>query len=161
MAKLLKGESARVSRPDSVVDAPPLIEMLLRRPCFSSRSRGEPGSHSDPRMLRRARSYARRVRQTMKIGLTALTLRPACVVGVFLVRRRKFAVGAMSIAVHRPWRCCPEMECLALKSIPMAWPVENLLEYTTGVLTLQTCFHLWRNSPIFSADQGCRTSTSR
>ena len=35
---------------------------------------GEPGCHNDPRLLHSARSYARLVRQTMKIGLTALTL---------------------------------------------------------------------------------------
>ena len=36
---------------------------------------GEPGCHNEPHLLRSARSYARLVRQTMKIGLTALTLR--------------------------------------------------------------------------------------
>ena len=46
------------------------------------------GCHNDPRLLRSARSYARLVRQTMKIGLTALTLRPACVLGVFFVKEK-------------------------------------------------------------------------
>ena len=50
---------------------------------------GEPGCHNDPRLLRSARSYARLVRQTMKIGLTALTLRPACVLGVFFVKKKE------------------------------------------------------------------------
>ena len=40
---------------------------------------GKLGCHNDPRLLRSARSHARLVRQTLKIGLTALTLRPACV----------------------------------------------------------------------------------
>ena len=40
--------------------------------------RGEPGRHNDARL----------VRQTMKIGLTALTLPPACVLGVFFVKNR-------------------------------------------------------------------------
>ena len=78
----------RVSFPDSVVDAPPLIGMLpaearlfleefqarmllpaAARGCrCSSRSfRGELGCRNDPRLLRSARSYARLVRRTMKI----------------------------------------------------------------------------------------------
>ena len=48
---------------------------------------GEHRCHNDPRLLRSARSYAHLVRQTMKIGLTALTLRPACVLGVSVVRK--------------------------------------------------------------------------
>ena len=94
-------EYSRVSLPDSVVGAPPLIEMLPAEARFfflglQSRMllppevaavilvvRGDPGCDNDPRLLRSARSYARLVRQTMKIGLTALTHRPACVVGVF------------------------------------------------------------------------------
>ena len=47
--------------------------------------RVEPGCHNDPLLLRSAQSYARLVRQTMKIVLTALTLRPSCVLGVFFV----------------------------------------------------------------------------
>ena len=50
--------------------------------------RGKPGCHNDPRLLRSARSYARLVRQTMKIGLTTVTLRPACVLGVFFVKKK-------------------------------------------------------------------------
>ena len=50
--------------------------------------RGEPGCHNDPRLLRSVLSYARVVRQTMKIGLTALTLQPACVVGVLFVKKK-------------------------------------------------------------------------
>ena len=105
-AKLLKGrtgyasgvssnvgpcEYSRVSLPDSVVVAPPRIEMLpaeaklfleevqsrrllpLEVAAAIHEVRGEPGCHDDPRTLRSARSYARLVRQTMKIGLTALT----------------------------------------------------------------------------------------
>ena len=48
---------------------------------------GEPGCDNDSRLFRSARSYARVVRLTMKIGLTALTLRPACVLGVFFVKK--------------------------------------------------------------------------
>ena len=103
LAKLLKGrrgytpgvssndgsyEYSWVSYPDSVVGAPPLIEMLLAGKrsfssrgfnhgcCFRQEVRGEPGYH-DPRLLRSARSYARLVCQTMKIGFTVPTLRPA------------------------------------------------------------------------------------
>ena len=50
---------------------------------------GEPGCRNDPRLLRSARSFARLVRQTMKIGLTALTLRPACVLGVYFVKKKE------------------------------------------------------------------------
>ena len=122
LAKLLKGstgcapgvssnvgsyEYSRVSLPDSVVDGPPLVEMLpaearLFLVGFRSRMllppevaaviqevRGEPGCRNDPRLLRSARSYARLVRQTMKIGLTALTLRPACVLDGFFVKKKE------------------------------------------------------------------------
>ena len=49
--------------------------------------RRELGCHNDARLLRSARSYARLVCQTMSIGLTALTLRPAFVLGVFFVKK--------------------------------------------------------------------------
>ena len=48
-----------------------------------------PSCRNDPRLLRSARSFARLVRQTMKIGLTALTLRPACVLGVLFVKKKE------------------------------------------------------------------------
>ena len=88
------------------MDAPPLIDMLPPEAKqileeFQSRMllpqevaaviqeiRGEPGRHNDPRLLRGARLHARLVRQTMKTGLTALTLRPACVLGVFFVKKK-------------------------------------------------------------------------
>ena len=84
-------ENSRVSLRDSVVDAPPLFEMLPAEAKFfleefqsgmSSPSEvaavieeveEEPGCRNDPRLLCSARSCARLVRQTMKIGLTALT----------------------------------------------------------------------------------------
>ena len=40
--------------------------------------RREPGGHNDPRLLRSARSCARLVRQTMMIGLAALTSTRLC-----------------------------------------------------------------------------------
>ena len=51
--------------------------------------RGEPGCPNDLRLLRSARSYARLVRQTMKIGLTAVTCRPACVPSVFTAKKKE------------------------------------------------------------------------
>ena len=67
--------------------------------------RGEPGCHNDLRLLCSARSYARFVRQTMKIGLTALTLRPSCVLGVFFVKKK-----GESPSAHR---CPPSVELLS------------------------------------------------
>ena len=173
-AKLLKGrtgyapdvssnigsnENSRVSLPDSVVDAPPLIEMLPAEAQFfveefQSRMllppevatviqqvRGEPGCHHDPRLLRSARSYARLVRQTMKIGLTA-------VLGVFLVKKKEIAVDSLLIAsrrmpcspLRRLWSCCPETDLRALKSILLASLTMSLLAKTTGSLMLPTVF---------------------
>ena len=74
-------EYSRVSLPESVVDAPPLVEMLPAEARFflEFQSRmllpslvtaviqevgGEPGCHNDPRLLRSARSCARFLRQT-------------------------------------------------------------------------------------------------
>ena len=74
------------------MDAPPLIDMLLAEAKhfleeFQSRMllppeaaaviqeiTGDFGCHNDPRLLRSARSYARLVCQTVKIGLTTITL---------------------------------------------------------------------------------------
>ena len=44
--------------------------------------KGEPGCHNDLRLLRSERSYAR-------LGLTALTLRPACVLRRLLVKKKE------------------------------------------------------------------------
>ena len=51
--------------------------------------RVEPVCHNDPRLLRRAQSYARLLSQTTKIGLTALARRPACAHGVFIVQKKE------------------------------------------------------------------------
>ena len=83
------------------MDAPPLIDMLPAKAKIFSRSfsygmllplevaaviqevTGGLRRHNDPRLLRSARSHG----QTMKIGRTALTLRPACVLGFFFVQK--------------------------------------------------------------------------
>ena len=75
-------EYSRVSLPESVVDAPPLVEMLpAEARCFLEEFQspmllpsevtaviqevgGEPACHNDPRLLRSARSCARLLRQT-------------------------------------------------------------------------------------------------
>ena len=93
---------------------------------------GEPGCHNDPRLLRRARSNTRFVRQKMKIGHEALALRPACVFGVFFVKRRKNPskkpFGSLLTAVRpmfgslqiRLWSSRPATVCGALKSTRLA-----------------------------------------
>ena len=179
LAKLLKGrtgcalgvssnvgsyEHSRVSLPDSVVDAPPLIEMLPAEARFfleEFQSRmllppevaaviqevtGELGCHDDPPLLSSARSYARLVRQTMKIGLTALTLRPACVLGIFFVKKKENRLRLIvdcrkANALFGP---PPSVEllsgdgCRVSKSTLLVLPTESLLACTAGALTLLT-----------------------
>ena len=110
--------------------------------------RGDAGCHNDPRLLRSARSYARLVRQTMETGLTALTLRPACVLGVFFVKKKENRlrlivdshIESAMFAPCRLWSCCLQTDCRVLKSIPLVFPTENLLTKTTGVLMLPPVF---------------------
>ena len=132
--------------PGPVVDAPSPIEMLPAEARmfleeFQSRMllplevavviqevRWEPGCHNDPRLLRSARSCARLVRQTMKIGLTALTRR----------RRRRIAFGSsLTAAKQTLWSCCLEMACRVSMSAS-GRAHECLLACTTGALTLLT-----------------------
>ena len=81
----------------------------------------------------------------MNIGLAALTLRPACVLGFFFVRREE---NRFRLIVDY---------CHALKSIPLTSLAMSLLACTTGVVTLQTlftgCASLGR-FVIFSAARG-------
>ena len=159
LAKLLKGrrgdapgvssnasfhEYLWVSLPGSVVDAPPLIEMLPAkvrvfppgvsvtiagtargRRCNSGSPRGTWWPQRSATVAECAVICSSCVRQTMKIGLTALTQRPACVHGVFFVKGKKIAFGTLLIAARRMpcsplrrlWSCCLETDCRSLKSI--------------------------------------------
>ena len=181
LAKLLKGrrgdapgvssnasshEYLWVSLPGSVVDAPPLIEMLPAKvrvfpPGVSVTIAGT------ARWPQRSATVAECavicsscVRQTMKIGLTALTFRPACVHGVFFVKGKKIAFGTLLIAARRMpcsplrrlWSCCLETDCRSLKSIACG----ESPDLHCGCADVADSFHRVRLS-----GQGCRTSVSR
>ena len=133
---------------------------------------GEPGCHNDSRLFRSARSYARFVRLTMKIGLTALTLRPACVLGVFFVKKKENRLWLIvdcrkANALFAP---LPSVELLSgdglsrieVDSSGIAHGESPGLHY--GCADVSDCFHRMRLSGVtrqFSAGQGYRTSTSR
>ena len=88
-----------------------------------------------------------------KIGLTAFTLRPACVLGVFFVKMKENRRKAnVLFALHCLWSCCPETGCRVSKSTPLVLSTESLLGCTTGALTLLPWDpSSWRDSPLVLA----------
>ena len=121
--------------------------------------RGEPGRHNDARL----------VRQTMKIGLTALTLRPACVLGVFFVKNRlRLIVDCRKAnALFAP---PPPVELLSGDGFSRIEADTSGLVHgespglRQGCADVADCFHRMRLSGEvrhFSFGQGCRTSISR
>ena len=115
--------------------------------------------------LRSARSYARFVRQTMNIGLTALTLRPSCVLGVFFVKKKEnrlrlFVDCRKANGLFAPR---PSVELLSgdglsrieVDSSGLAHGVSPGLHH--GCADVADCFHRMRHSGEsrhFSAGQG-------
>ena len=104
--------------------------------------------------MRIARSYARLVRQTMKIGLTALTLRPACVLGVFFVKKKENRYRLIDNcrkenALFAP---PPFVELLSgdglsrIEFDSSSFATERLLACSTGCSDVADCFHRMRVS---------------
>ena len=103
LKQLMAAQKEEEDRKASTRSSASLIQLRMRRHCAEARFslkdfqsqmvlpleeaaaiqevRAEPGCHNDPRLLLSARSHARLVR------LTALTLQPACVLGVFFVKK--------------------------------------------------------------------------
>ena len=116
---------------------------------------GEPGCHHDPRPLRSARSYARLVRQTMKIGLTAPTFDPfvkkkETASGLIVDCRKANALFAPSATCGAVvWRWLSRVEVGASGLVHGESPA-----CTMGVPMLPTvstgCVSLWGDSPFFS-----------
>ena len=80
----------------------------------------------------------------MKIGNTALTLRPACVIGVFFMKKKENRLrGIVDCRKANALFAPPpsvELLCGVSKSTPLVLSTENLLHHTTGVVMLQTVF---------------------
>ena len=130
---------------------------------------GEPGCHNDPRLLRRARSNSRFVRQKMKIGHEALALRPACVFGVFFVKRRKKTLRLIVDCREANVWFAPDPS-VELPSGDGLWRIEvdtpgpltaSVWACTTVALTVLTsqtdftgCVSGWRHSQVFLLANG-------
>ena len=127
----------------------------------------EPGCRNDPRLSRIPRSHARLVRQTMKIGHTAPTLRPTCVLGVFFVKNKGDSLRLIAdCRKANVWFAPPPcVELLsALMWTPLASPMASLRACKTVAMTSQTAFTRCSSLETFartSAGPVCRTSISR
>ena len=108
----------------------------------------------------------------MKIGLTALTLGPACVLGVFFVKKKKNRLRLIVDCRKSERSVRSSATCGAVvwrrtvalsKSTPLVLPTERVLPCTTGALMLPTvstgCVLSGRDFGFFSVCQGVRTST--
>ena len=84
----------------------------------------------------------------MKIGLTALTLRAACVLGVFFVKKKESRLrlivdcrkAKLCSLLRHLLNCCLEMYPRVLKSMPLVLSTRSLLACITGVPMLSTAF---------------------
>ena len=177
LAKILKGQrryapgfssnvgSCEYSLPDSVVYAPPLIEMLPAEARFVLED-------FLSRMLLPALVAA--VIQEVRGNLDATTIRgccavrgrmpafrPACVLGVFFVKKENRLRLIVDCLFPPPSvSCYLETGCRVSKSTLLVLPTESLLDCTSGALTLSTaftgCVSLERFA-IFSVAEGYRT----